>query len=214
MIQKPASSAANTRPAIAKECFAGIPKSGDAALPTFDQMNDPTPNGQSKPSRRVARIVLFVVGIPLLIAGLLAAVWWAGITKQRHQRTEWKNLTLERLAELSFTNGLVQRELAELKAGPTPNVDLGWTHDHVLLMTNDEYIVFEFRHGHNTGTVDHLFLGHCSDGRWLYSTYHFCGQMVMVRGDDPPGSVTEFETKYAAREFDGKSDECLKHTWP
>ena len=79
-------------------------------------MNDPTPNGKSKPSRRVARIVLFVVGIPLLIAGLLAAVWWAGITKQRHQRTEWKNLTLERLAELSFTNGLVQRELAELKA--------------------------------------------------------------------------------------------------
>ena len=31
--------------------------------------------------------------------------------------------------------------------------------------------------------------------------------------DEPPGSITEFATKYAAHEFDGKSDECLKKTW-
>jgi len=81
-------------------------------------------------------------------------------------------------------------------------------------MTNSEYIIYAFRHGANNGFVDHLFLGHCSDGRWLYSTYHFCTMMAAVRGDEPPGSIAEFETRYSVREFDGNSDQCLKHTWP
>ncbi len=178
-------------------------------------MNDPSQSGKSKPSQRIIRIVFLVIGIPLLLVGLLAAVWWIGITRERIKRAEWKGPALQRIAALSLTNEVVQRELAELKAGPRPNPHfLSWTHDHVLLMTNGEYIVFEFRHGYNIGTVDHLFLGHCSDGRWLYSTYHFCSQMAAVQGDAPPGSITEFETKYAVHEFDGKSDECLKHTWP
>ena len=45
-------------------------------------------------------------------------------------------------------------------------------------MTNGEYIVYAYRHGANNGFVDHLFLGHGSDGRWLYSTYHFCNSKV------------------------------------
>jgi hypothetical protein len=80
-------------------------------------------------------------------------------------------------------------------------------------MTNGEYIIYAFWHGANSGFVDHLFLGHCSDGRWLYSTYHFCTHMAGADAD-PPGSINEFETTYWAREFDGKSDVCLKHTWP
>jgi hypothetical protein len=44
--------------------------------------------------------------------------------------------------------------------------------------------------------------------------YHFCNSMAMIRGDDPPRSIAEFATIYSAREFDGKSDECLRHTWP
>jgi len=80
-------------------------------------------------------------------------------------------------------------------------------------MTNGEYIIYAFWHGANSGFVDHLFLGHCSDGRWLYSTYHFCNHMAGADAD-PPGSINEFAATYSAREFDGKSDMCLKHTWP
>ena len=87
-------------------------------------------------------------------------------------------------------------------------------HDQVLLMTNGEFVIYASRHGANNGFVDHLFLGHCSDGRWLYSTFHFCNSMAMIRGEDPPGSIAEFAKRYSAREFDGKSDKCLQHTWP
>ena len=79
-------------------------------------------------------------------------------------------------------------------------------------MTNGEYIIYASRHGRNSG-FDHLFLGHGSDGRWLYSSYHFCNSMTMLNSDDDPGSITEFVKRYSAREFDGKSDECLQRTW-
>jgi hypothetical protein len=177
-------------------------------------MNAPAPIEKSGPSKRVTRIIIVAITIPLLIFASLSGLWWLAKQKAERERAQWKGPTLERLAGLSITNEEIRRELDELKAGPKPNIDLCWTDDQVLLMTNGEYIIFAFRHGANNGFVDHLFLGHGSDGRWLYSTYHFCNRMAAVRVDDPPGSIAEFAKRYSAREFDGKSDECLQHTWP
>jgi hypothetical protein len=164
--------------------------------------------------RPIFKIACWVVGILLLLVCLLGSVWWVAKVKATHARAQWKEPALERLAGLSITNEAIRRELDELKENPNPDFDLGWTHDQVLLMTNGESIIYAFRHGANNGFVDHLFLGRGSDGRWLYSTYHFCNRMAGVRGDDPPGSIAEFAERYSAREFDGKSDACLQRTWP
>jgi hypothetical protein len=164
--------------------------------------------------RRVIRILVVSLSILLFLVASLAGVWWLAKQKAARERAQWKGPALERLAGLSTTNEEVRRELDELKAGPTPNIDFGWAHEHVLLMTNGECIIYAYRHGANNGFVDHLFLGHGSDGRWVYSTYHFCNSMAMLRQDDAPGSIAEFAKRYSAHEFDGKSDECLQHTWP
>ena len=174
----------------------------------------PAPRDESGRPRRGIRAIVVSLSILLFVAGSAAGVWWIAKLQAAHARAQWKGPTLASLALLSITNELIRRELDQLKAGPTPNIDFRWAHDHVLLMTNGEYIIYASRHGANSGFVDHLFLGHGSDGRWLYSTYHFCSLMAGVRGDDPPGSITEFAKRYAAREFDGESDECLQHTWP
>jgi hypothetical protein len=105
---------------------------------------------------------------------------------------------------------MIRAELDALKAGT--NIYSGWANDHVLLMTNGEFIIYEYRHGANEYFPPHLFLGHGSDGRWLYSSYHFCKSMAMLPPDDPPGSIAEFKRRYSAREFDGGSDVCLKMT--
>ena len=112
------------------------------------------------------------------------------------------------------TNEQINSEINELQAVPPGSADFRWAQDHVLLMTNGECIIYVYRHGDNSGFVDHLFLGHGSNGRWLYSTYHFCNSMVGVLGEDPPGSIGEFAKRFSVREFDGRSDECLQHTWP
>jgi len=88
-----------------------------------------------------------------------------------------------------------------------------WIHDHVLLMSNGEYLIYAFRHGFNDGTIDHLFLAHGSDGKWYYSTYHFCSHMAMIRSNNTPASIADFASRYSLRVFDGKSDECLTRTW-
>ena len=144
----------------------------------------------------------------------MAGVWWLAKQKAGRERGQWKGPALERRAGLSLTNEEIRRELDELKARPKPNIALGWADDQGLLMTNGDYIIYAFRNGADNGFVDHLFLGHGSDGRWLYSPYHFCNRMAAVWVDEPPGSIAEFAKRYSARKFDGKSDGCLQHTWP
>jgi hypothetical protein len=166
-----------------------------------------------KQSGRISPHLLVLLSVFLLIAALL--VGWYEILRfnsMRARRT-WKTSTLQKLGHTRIENEDIRTEIDQIK-NPTPNLNFGWAHDHVILMTNGEYLVYEFWHGFNSGTVDHLFLAHGTDGKWYYSTYHFCSHMAGILGDDPAGSISEFAKRYSVREFDGKSDECLKHTWP
>jgi hypothetical protein len=159
------------------------------------------------------RKLIIWLAIPVLIVVSIAGCMLVEKHRYEHARKVWKDNALVQLARTSMTNEVVLTEIDQIKH-PTRNLDFGWAHQHVLLMTNGEFLVYASRHGFNNGLVDHLFLAHGSDGRWYYSTYHFCNSMVGVSGDDPPGSITEFASRYSAREFDGRSDVCLLHTWP
>jgi hypothetical protein len=157
------------------------------------------------------RLIIWLA-IPVTIAGVLSGGWLTLRSITSRQRTLWKTGALIRLTALSITNEVINEELKSLKASQGGTNQMEWTGEHVLVMTNGDYIIYEYRHGRNDHFPPHLFLGHCSDGRWLYSSYHFCNGMAMVCPEDPPGSITEFAKRYSAREFDGKSDECLKET--
>lgn len=148
----------------------------------------------------------------LVLFGLVFGGWSALRYRYERIRADWKSGALARLTSLPITNEKVGLELEPLKARRAAAANPEWVSDRILLMTNGEHIIYEYRHGKNDHFPPHLFLGHCSDGRWLYSSYHFCNGMAMVRFDDPPGSIDEFARKYSARVFDGKSDECLTLT--
>lgn len=157
-------------------------------------------------------VIILLCGL-LLVA--LLFVGWTTIVRYRfkHTRANWKTTTLRQLAEMSVTNQVILTELDQIRH-PTPNLDFGWAHDHVILMTNGEYLVYAFWHGFNSGPIDHLFLAHGTDGKWYYSTYHFCNRLALLGIDPPAVSIAEFAKRYSVVEFDGKSDECLKRTWP
>jgi hypothetical protein len=162
----------------------------------------------------IARRTTLLLSVIFVFVLLFFGISWLVKRKHERARAEWKVGALGRLAALSITNKEVADELAMLKGDMATPVNWGWASEHVLRMTNGEYVTYAFRHGFNSGFIDHLFLGRGSDGRWYYSTYHFCNGMVGVRSDDPPGSINQFARTYSAKEFDGQSDECLKHTWP
>jgi hypothetical protein len=132
------------------------------------------------------------------------------------ERANWKAWALPHLVRQSVTNEEMRDEFEALKAGPGDEKFFVWARKNIVMMTNGEYLVYAFRHGFNSGFVDHLFLARGSNGHWYYSTYHFCMDMagILGSGDRQPGSISEFAGRYSVREFDGKSDECLRHTWP
>ncbi len=164
-------------------------------------------------SGAISRKVIILLAIPALLILSLFCLRAMVHYKYERARTDWMVATLPQLASTSMTNAEILTEIDQIKH-PTPNLDFGWAHEHVILMTNGEFLVYSFYHGFNTGFIDHLFLAHGSDGRWYYSTYHFCTRMIEVVGEDQPGSIAEFAKRYSVREFDGKSDVCLQHTWP
>lgn len=169
---------------------------------------------RSSQSGAVSRRLIIWISIPVVLAGLVLGAWLLTSLKHQRARAEWKTATLARLAAVSFTNETVESEVRIIMARMGVRDHVDWTGETVLVMTNGEFLVYASRHGAKNGFVDHLFLARGSDGRWYYSTYHFCNNMVGVMSDDPPGSIAEFTSRYAARPFDGKSDVCLEHTWP
>lgn len=165
-------------------------------------------------SGAASRKLVIWLSIPLVLVGMVFGGWSAVRYKHQRARADWKTAALAGLGGLSITNEDFNRELELVRAKRGAGEHQQWTGKRILLMTNDEYLVYASRHGFNSGFVDHLFLARASDGRWYYSTYHFCNGMVGIMSDDPPGSIAEFVRTYSARQFDGKSDECLQHTWP
>lgn len=165
-------------------------------------------------SGAISRKVIIWLAIPAVLVLLLFGLRAMVHHKYERARTDWMVATLPQLAGLSFTNAEIKQEIESLKMSAAQPDRRIWTGDHVLLMTNSEFLVYSFYHGFNSGFIDHLFLAHGSDGRWYYSTYHFCNSMAAVFADEQPGSIAEFARRYSVREFDGKSDVCLQHTWP
>src|ERR1051325_7337521 len=119
-------------------------------------------------------IALAAVAVGVLAAGLL---WW----KQRSESAEWRRTAVTQLSRLSIAEPPVSNEWSALRVSITDTNGRAWTSDHVLLMANGEFILYKYRHGANGYFPPHLFVGRGSDGRWLWSDYHFCNSMAMVR---------------------------------
>ncbi len=85
----------------------------------------------------------------------------------------------------------------------------------IIVMTNGQWMAYRNVCAKEKEGIPDLFLGRGSDGRWYYSTYHFCIRMIVLKDMlGQPESLAQFVQEGFLREFDGHSDECLKKTWP
>ncbi|HMJ64280.1 MAG TPA: hypothetical protein VK615_02925 [Candidatus Binatia bacterium] len=62
--------------------------------------------------------------------------------------------------------------------------------------------------------IDDIFIARGSDGKWYYSTYHFCINMIALRIDPQQENLTQFTQTYFLRTFNEGTDDCLEKTWP
>jgi hypothetical protein len=98
------------------------------------------------------------------------------------------------------------------------DAETGWIGTNLLVMTNGEWLAYQNKCVKEPGHIHDLFLAQGSDGKWYFSTFHFCTRMITLHGrmygEEDHGSIAEFVRTYAVRQFDGKSDDCLEKTWP
>ena len=160
----------------------------------------------------------------LRIAGavvLLVAISFAAVVRQGHQlkssaRRNWKQKSIAEIVARVADSAWPSNELARLQASniSNPGAYETWLSDRIVVTRKGEWLAYANICRKEDRSIYDLFLARGSDGRWYYSTYHFCIGMVVLRMDEQPADLAGFTKKYFVRTFDGQSDECLQKTWP
>ena len=103
--------------------------------------------------------------------------------------------------------------LSELISLPRSCVCVRLT-ENLILATNGDWIVWASKCSKEDRRIHDIFVGRASDGKWYYSTFHFCNGKIVLMMEEQPANLGAFIQAYSLREFDGQSDECLGKTWP
>jgi hypothetical protein len=131
-------------------------------------------------------------------------------------RRAWKERALATIARKTADSGWLSGEIGRMRnSAARHELDSGpWLSKDIVLMKNGDWIVYANRCVKEDWRISDIFIGRGSDGKWYYSTYHFCVGMLALRTEEQPANLAHFAETYFLREFDGRSDECLRRTWP
>lgn len=155
-----------------------------------------------------------LAGGTLVVAAVI--LWRLNGPLRSSARRAWRDQAVATIQKHVEDKAWLDAELARLKpqAATRPH-DGGWVGDEVLLMRNGDWIVCQnvCTKEQNTPVRKDLFIGRGSDGKWYYSTFHFCVRKFVLQIERQPESLAQFVDGYWLAQFDGKSDESLKVTW-
>jgi hypothetical protein len=162
------------------------------------------------------RLTIAGVLICMLVAAIGVVLGRSGDRLQNKARKDWKANAIAEIARRSGDSNSIASEVKLLRTelANTNSDSVDWLSQQLLLMRNEEWMVYANKCSKEDQRIHDIFIGRGSDGKWYYSTFHFCIRMVVARGDDQPESLAVFAKRYFLVEFDGHSDECLQLTWP
>ena len=155
-----------------------------------------------------------------LVAGVFLALPWDIRQRQYLARKGWKEQAIPEVAKFANDSKWVSQEIALLGSaeatGSQRIIAERWLTDRMVLMASGEWLVYK---SHCSKRPPHhirdIFIAKGSDGKWYYTTCHFCVGMIaltMLQHDEQPSDLAFFVQRYHLKEFDGTSDECLKQT--
>jgi len=161
-------------------------------------------------------LVIAIVSV-LLLAVIGAVAFLRPPSLQSSARRAWKEKSIVDIAARVAGPSWPTNEFARLQPQSTNDVsdDASWLSEHIIVTRKGEWLAFANSCQKRDGRIPDIFLARGSDGRWYYSTYHFCVGMVVLRmEEDQPEDLAGFTKTFFLRTFDGHSDDCLQKTWP
>ena len=160
--------------------------------------------------------LLIIASVCVLLAAIALYAAGAGASLRSGARRAWKEKAITDIASRVADPAWATNEVAALrKKGTNDDTSYeGWLSDDMILVRNGDWLAYASVCQKRNHRIQDLFLARGSDGRWYYSTYHFCIDMIVLRMEDQSEDLAGFAKKYYLRTFDGNSNECLQRTWP
>ena len=160
--------------------------------------------------RRKTFAVVFLVIVAVVLAFSSVAIYW------QHPRRDWKNQAVAEIVKLAADSQWLSQELAAVRkrCPPGKRYEGTWFSDSLALAADGQWLIYRTKCSKEDRKIDDIFVAKASNGKWYYSTYHFCIRMASLRIDGQPVDLDTLIKDYALREFDGQSDDALKTTWP
>lgn len=161
------------------------------------------------------RVILILAS--LAVIGMLAFLTLRGDFRLHSKaRRDWKNQAIatigRRLADSAWIATEAER-LREHKPGQYAKTGQ-WMGDDLLVMQSGDWIICQSVCAKEPAGIHDLFIGHGSDGKWYYSTFHFCVGRCVLDMEEQPENLRAFIDTYWLAGFDGRSNDCLMATWP
>lgn len=178
--------------------------------------------------RRMLKTLYVAAAMVACVVLTLALLGWFNRWQLHRARKEWKERAISEIRGYADDPAWVSREVSRLRTRDPADakgvIAEGWLSDRMILMKSGEWLVYN-SHCHEAPphNVREICLAKGSDGKWYYTTCHFCVGMVALMmmqeeaaqpnfDDLRPSDLAFFAKRYHLREFDGRSDECLKET--
>ena len=154
-----------------------------------------------------------VCAVLLAVAVIALAVIF---TPSAGARRAWKEKAIAEISSQLTDAMWPSNEVARLSHRGTsdPSDSDRWLSEGLILMRNGDWLTYRSVCRKEKRRIADLFIARGSDGRWYYSTFHFCIGMLDLRMEDQSEDLPAFVKAYYLRPFDGHSDECLQKTWP
>lgn len=156
-----------------------------------------------KPSRTKSRLGLTLV--PAILTAILLLI--RALTPSTEARRAWKVATV---ATIEAVDGdTIRGEIETLRKTTPSDPGARWISPKILLMADGSHIVYANICTKQDPRVRDLFVGKGSDGRWYFSTRHFCSHMCALMLDRRPATLHDFATTYDAVTLPPDSDEAI-----
>lgn len=161
-------------------------------------------------------IIIAGTAVLFVLIAIGTSVVGRGDQLQSSARKSWKQKRIAEIAARVAGPMWHSNELVRLRTRSTadPGVYESWLSDRLITAQNGEWLTYANICRKEDRRIHDLFLARGSDGKWYYSTYHFCIGVVVLRMEEQPEDLAGFAKAHFLRTFDGQSDECLKKTWP
>lgn len=158
-----------------------------------------------------------MVGLFLLcVAAIVAATAWSQSDPLHAKvRRQWKDQAIAKIRQRLSDKTWLDTEISRTTAAAVKSPYNGWVGDELLVTKNGEWIVCQnvcTKEEHTPVRRD-LYVGRGSDGKWYYSTFHFCVGRIVLQMERQPDTLAQFVDGYWLKPFDGNSDESLNQTW-